>query len=392
MSADPLNSLQATLRLHDRAMASTSCGITIADAQQPDLPLIYINQAFEQLTGYPAHEVIGRNCRFLQRDDRDQPGLDDLRRALREGKDCTLVLRNYRRDGTLFWNELFISPVHDKNGNLTHFVGIQTDVTQRVEAEAELQRERTALKEINERLQALNMQKDAFLGMAVHDLRSPLTVLQGFADLVVHPDTQPEEMREFLSIIHDTLDQMLGLLDDILDITAIESGNLTLRPKSTNLYSFAERAAKLNRFIGDQKQIALVTDLEPGLPTVILDPQRIEQVLNNLIGNAFKFSHSGTTVTLRVRRISDAIEFSVIDQGQGIRAEEIDKLFGVFQRVSTRPTGREHSTGLGLSICKRIVALHGGQIGVESEYGKGSRFYFTLPLNSEAAHTEGQKS
>ena len=242
-------------------------------------------------------------------------------------------------------------------------------------------RERTAaLEEANQHMQVLITQKDAFLGMAAHDLRTPITVVQGFADLLVHARANPEDTKEFVGIIRDTLNQMLGLLDDILDITAIASGKLTLRPDVVEIKSFVERIVKLNRYIGAQKQITLVTDLEPKLPAMAFDPQRIEQVLNNLIGNAFKFSYTDKTVTVRVRRVDQSVEFSVIDQGQGIRADEIDKVFGEFQRVSTKPTADEHSTGLGLSICKRIVQLHEGHIGVESEFGVGSRFFFTLPL------------
>jgi len=380
MNSDSLTLIQHELRLHDRAMAATSCGITIADAAAPDMPLIYVNAAFERITGYPEREVIGRNCRFLQRDDRDQPGLIDLRRALQAGEDCTITLRNYRRDGSLFWNELYTSPVFDDAGRLTHFVGIQTDVTVRIEAEENLQRQREALEEANQHLQTLIAQKNAFMGMAAHDLRTPITVVQGFADLLVHTRANPEDTKEFVGIIRDTLNQMLSLLDDILDITAIESGKLTLRPDVVDVKKFVERILKLNRYIGAQKQIALVADLEPNLPTMAFDPQRIEQVLNNLIGNAFKFSHPDKTVTVRVRKLDKAVEFSVIDQGQGIPADEIDKVFGEFQRVSTKPTADEHSTGLGLSIVKRIVNLHGGEIGVESEVGVGSRFFFTLPL------------
>ncbi len=244
--------------------------------------------------------------------------------------------------------------------------------------------ERTAeLEEANEHLQALIAQKNAFLGMAAHDLRTPLTVIQGFTDLLVHPRVTPEETREFVDVIRETLDQMLHLLDDILDITAIESGKLTLRPQEIRLDQFIQRIVKLNRYVGMQKNIRLIADIEPDLPPMTVDPQRIEQVLNNLIGNAFKFSHPDTTVTVTVRRVDDSVEFSVADQGQGIPADEIDKVFGEFQRVSTKPTADEHSTGLGLSICKRIVGLHEGEIGVESEVGVGSRFYFTLPIREK---------
>ena len=241
--------------------------------------------------------------------------------------------------------------------------------------------ERTAeLEEMNGRLLTLNQQKDSFLGMAAHDLRTPLTVLQGFTDLLTHPSARPEDFKEFIVIIRETIQQMLVLLDDLLDITAIEAGKLTLRPETVAIAPFIERICKLSYRIGEQKGIQLVTDVAPDLPPITFDPRRIEQVLNNLLSNAFKFSHGGTTVTVQVRTRPDAVEFAVIDQGQGIRANEIDMVFGEFQRVSTKPTGDEGSTGLGLSICRRIVDLHNGHIAVESESGQGSRFYFTLPL------------
>jgi PAS domain S-box-containing protein len=371
--------IQEELNLHDRAMAAASCGITIADALAPDMPLIYINEAFERITGYTASEVIGRNCRFLQGDDRDQPDLARLRAAVKRGEPCRITLRNYRKDGSLFWNELFMSPIFDLDGRLTHFVGVQTDVTASKIAEEELAQRSVQLEDMNERLTALNQQKNAFLGMAAHDLRTPLTVLQGFAELLTHPSAQPEDFSEFSLIIRDTIQQMLALLDDLLDITAIEAGKLTLRPETVPIAPFIERIAKLNRRLGEQKGIRLVTEVAPDLPPISFDPRRIEQVLNNLLSNAFKFSHADTTVTLSVQRAAGGVEFAVRDQGQGIRPDEIDKVFGEFQRVSTRPTGDEASTGLGLSICRRIVQLHNGEIGVESEVGAGSRFTFTLP-------------
>ncbi len=264
----------------------------------------------------------------------------------------------------------------DNRKLLSELKSVNTQLEQRVA------RRTAELQDANERLKALNAQKDMFLGMAAHDLRSPLTVLQGYSDLLMHPRSNIEDMREFVVIIHDTLLQMLGLLDDILDITAIESGRLTLRPQPVNIDGFVERVIKLNRLIGMQKQIETRVEVERDLPLVTFDPQRIEQVLNNLLSNAYKFSHTDTQVIVRACRVGSMIEFSVTDRGQGIRPEEIDMVFGEFQRVSTRPTADEHSTGLGLSICKRIIDLHQGQIAVESAFGTGSRFSFTLPLDA----------
>jgi PAS domain S-box-containing protein len=127
-----------TLHLFEQAVATAESGIVIADAQQADLPVIYVNPAFERLTGYTADEVIGRNCRFLQGDDRDQPAREVIRAALAEGRPATVLLRNYRRDGTLFWNELHLAPVRDTRGQVTHVVGVQIDVTEHRAAEARL--------------------------------------------------------------------------------------------------------------------------------------------------------------------------------------------------------------------------------------------------------------
>jgi signal transduction histidine kinase len=276
----------------------------------------------------------------------------------------TIVREAFQRYALIVQNRRLVLELKETNTRLEHRVS-----------------ERTAeLEEANERLKALNAQKDAFLGMAAHDLRTPITIIRGYTDLLKHPKARPEDTRQSIDIIRESLDQMLALLDDLLDITAIESGNLTLRPQIVAIPPFIERVARLNRFISDPKGITLLTDVSPDLPPVAFDIRRIEQVLNNLLSNAFKFSHSDTTVTLAVQPVDTGVEFSVTDQGQGIPADELDKVFGEFQRVSTRPTGNETSTGLGLSICKRIIHLHNGHIGVTSTPGLGSRFFFILPF------------
>src|SRR5919106_5401080 len=123
------------LRLLERAVTASTNSIVITDPNQPDDPIVYVNPAFERTTGYAAEEVLGRNCRFLQREDRAQPALEELKAAVCEGRHCTVVLRNYRKDGTLFWNELSIYSVRDEDGRMTNFVGVQNDVTERIRAE-----------------------------------------------------------------------------------------------------------------------------------------------------------------------------------------------------------------------------------------------------------------
>ncbi|GAB4380512.1 MAG: hypothetical protein Kow00121_36920 [Elainellaceae cyanobacterium] len=155
--------IEVELKLRDRAIAASNNGIVITDHRQPDAPVVYVNAAFERITGYNTTDVIGRNCRFLQGVDYDQPALNQLRQAIAQGQPCSVILRNYRKDSTLFWNELSVSPIHDEQGTLTHFIGIQSDITQRKQAEQSLQQQMQQallLKEITEEIrQSLNTEK-----------------------------------------------------------------------------------------------------------------------------------------------------------------------------------------------------------------------------------------
>lgn len=242
--------------------------------------------------------------------------------------------------------------------------------------------ERTAeLEEVNQRLRQIIDQKNRLLGMAAHDLRTPITVVTGFLDLLADPRTTPSDFDEFINIIREALRDMLALLNSLLDISAIESGKVQLTLAPTDLCQFVDRIVRLQKVVGAQKDIRVEKFIEPGLPVFPFDRMRIEQVLNNLFSNAFKFSYSGTTVTLSVTRAGDYIEFGVADQGIGIPEDEMGRVFREFQKLRNRPTGSETSTGLGLSICRRIVEMHGGEIGMQSKQGEGSRFYFRLPIN-----------
>lgn len=244
--------------------------------------------------------------------------------------------------------------------------------------------QRTAeLAEVNERLVGLNQQKDYLLGMVAHDLRSPISAMYGWADLLASNRLDSEEYQEFATAIQETSGKMLTLINNLLDISAIEQGELRLNLAPVDVGQFVGQVCRLNRRIGRMEGIELVTNVEPGLPHGLFDPNRIEQVLDNLIGNAFKFSAPGSVVTLDVRHNSAALEFSVADQGQGIPPEDLEIIFQPF-RGARKPqsSSGEKSHGLGLTICKRIVELHGGRIGVTSAPGEGSCFTFTLPMNA----------
>jgi signal transduction histidine kinase len=250
-----------------------------------------------------------------------------------------------------------------------------------VELEAKVTERTRELEEKNRLLEEMNRTKNQFLGIAAHDLRSPSGNIAAVAELILDEEMTmtPSERIEMLNLIRSQAKGMLNLLGHLLDISKIESGKLDLHPEPTVLVTYVEEIRKRQRLLADRKKITLSTEVAAELPALALDRERIGQVLDNLLSNAFKYSASNTTTFLQVRTAPNGIEFSVRDQGQGLGPDEIPKLFGAFQRASAKPTGGEDSTGLGLCICKKIVEAHGGKIGVESEIGRGSRFWFTLP-------------
>jgi signal transduction histidine kinase len=253
------------------------------------------------------------------------------------------------------------------------------------ELEAKVRARTRELQEKNVALEEMNTLKNEFLGMAAHDLRSPIGNIHNLAELMLDHDGEmgQEERAEIGTMICNLSQGMMNLLNDLLDITTIESGKIDLQPTPVAMRPYLRETEHYHRLLAERKKIRLVTEVADNMPMVVFDQARIRQVLNNLLSNAIKFSPMHTVVQLQVYPTPAGIEFSVIDHGQGIRAEELGRLFGAFQRTSTKPTAGEHSTGLGLSICKKIVELHGGRIGVESEVGRGSRFFFILPLTAQ---------
>ncbi|MGD9047492.1 MAG: HAMP domain-containing sensor histidine kinase [Anaerolineae bacterium] len=247
-----------------------------------------------------------------------------------------------------------------------------------------LQRE---LAKRNAELERLNELKNQFLGTAAHDLRNPLAIIWSYSDSLLYriSDLLSEEHLEFLSIIQSSSEFMLHMVDDLLDVSAIESGRLNLDLQPTDLSALVEHNVMLNRVLAEKKQIRLSFQAAGDLPTLLLDPAKIEQVLNNLVSNAVKFSYPGSSVAIRVYRNKDRALISVKDQGQGVPADEVDKLFKWFGKTSTKGTEGESSAGLGLAIAQRIVLGHQGTIWVESEAGKGSTFYVSLPTQPDWA-------
>jgi len=238
----------------------------------------------------------------------------------------------------------------------------------------------------NAELEQLNALKNQFLGIAAHDLRNPLSVMMSYSEFLKEDAgaVLNDEQREFLDIIRASSEFMLGLVNDLLDVAQIEAGQLRLDLQPHDLVALVRRNVALNRALAAKKHIEIELADEP-LPTLLLDASKIDQVLNNLLSNAIKFSPAHTTIRVRVTRADENALLAVQDEGPGIPPNELDKLFKPFQRTSVKSTAGEKSTGLGLSIVKKMVEGHHGRIWVESQVGQGTTFFVALPLPSSIA-------
>jgi two-component system, OmpR family, sensor kinase len=244
---------------------------------------------------------------------------------------------------------------------------------------ANLQRE---LAKKNVELEKLNEEKNRFLGIAAHDLRNPLNAIQIYSEFLLDETSSildPEHV-EFVSIIHASSQFMLQLVNDLLDVAKIESGKLQLELAPTDLAALVQRNVALNSVMASKKSITLRLLAHGNIHELMLDASKIEQILNNLITNAVKFSNAGSFVDVGIEGFDKEVVISVKDEGQGIPANERDKLFEPFQRTSVKTTAGEGSTGLGLAIVRKIALGHGGRVWVESEVGRGTTFYVALPL------------
>lgn len=233
------------------------------------------------------------------------------------------------------------------------------------------------------KLEQLNDEKNELLGMAAHELRTPLGVISTYSEFLedeVSPQLNPE-YREFISLIRSTSDYMLRLINDILDVSQIDAGKLHLDLQTTNFRTLVEQTVAINRRLADRKHIRVEFACQSDLPMLVIDQSKMAQVLDNLLINAIKFSPPDTQVSITVNQEDNAVILMVADQGQGIPAKDLEKIFIPFSHGQMKSDG-ERSTGLGLAIVRRIVEGHGGTVTVKSQLDQGTEFRIELPLHS----------
>jgi len=341
---------------------------------EPGPKIVYVNQAFTDLTGFAPEEVIGKTPRILQGLDSNPETRATIRAALEKKESVRTVIVNYSKSGRKYWLDINIIPLKNRKGEVTHFAAIERDLTEIKKAEEDIRKKNTQLAELNET-------KNKFLGIASHDLRNPLYTIRSFSQIIQDGtvgEVNPEQ-KEMLGKIYDASTFMKALLENLLDISKIESGKIELEKQIQDFNLTVRQQVELNQLLAKKKNIILHMALSD-IPPISFDQGAIIQVIGNFIGNAIKFSPPNTTIFIATEHTTHGIRFSVRDEGPGLSEEDQKLLFKEFQTLSAKPTGGEKSTGLGLAIVKKLISLHKGEVGVDTTLGRGSTFFFSLPI------------
>ena len=357
--------------------------------------IIYANDRFCEITGYDRSELIGRDHSLLG------PGLQQdsffaaLWQTVGEGRVWRGEICNRNRRGELYWLSATVVPMLGEHGQAEEYISICTDISERVRAERALEelnqdlenqiRRRTeALEEATQLASAASRAKSDFLSNISHEMRTPMNSILGISYLALRAEPSPK-VRDYLRSIHDSGKYLLALISDILDFSKIESGKFEVEQVDFLMPPLLNEAVALLNEAAREKGLDLQVQFDERLNVPLRgDPLRIRQILVNYLTNAVKFSSQGQIrLVARAERLEAAavqVMFEVIDEGIGITAEQVRQLFQPFHQADASTTRRFGGTGLGLAICRELAHLMGGQVGVQSEAGVGSSFWFTLRL------------
>lgn len=358
------------LRILSKAIRNSPVCVVITD---PSGNIEYVNPAFVNSTGFSFAEVMGENMRIINSGKHESSFFREMWAKIRSRMDWQGEILNKKKDGTLFWEMVNISSVTNREGQITHFVALKDDISKRKQMEEDLLKAKLRAEE-SDKL------KSAFLANMSHEIRTPMNAIVGLSGLIGDNDLPVSERKNFSEIIKENSNVLLQLIDDIVDISKIEAGQIMIRPTNSNIISLLEDLYETFRIQVKDKDVKLVLKIpEREKIWTLTDPQRLRQIITNLIGNALKFTSEGK-IEFGCRLINDGnILFFVTDTGIGIPKDKLKVVFDRFRQVDDTGTGNHRGAGLGLSISKSLAELLGGSIWAESEVGTGSTFFFTIP-------------
>lgn len=342
----------------------------------------YVNPAFESNTGYSKDEVIGNNPRILKSGKMGSEYYKKFWDTILAGEVFSGTVINKKKNGEFYYEEQVITPLKDSEGKVTHFVSTARDISARIQTE-------NALQQAKEEAVAASRAKSEFLANMSHEIRTPLNGVLGMAGLLLESGLSGEQ-KEYAESVRASADSLLSVINDILDFSKIEAGKLIIEPIPFDLRLSIEEVADMLVVKAQEKNIELIVRYDPEAPRrVIGDPVRVRQLITNFVSNAIKFTEKGQVlidVSLKETIGKDVeLHFSVEDSGIGIAQEHLPHIFDKFTQADASTTRKYGGTGLGLAICKQLVELMEGKIGAESEWGKGSVFWFELkfPIDNE---------
>lgn len=339
-----------------------------------------LNPAAESIFGYSSDEVTGKSVNMLIFENyQDKPG-ENLINLFAGENNLNGIRRRVsgrRKDGSTFPVELSVSEMQVDKKQL--FLGIIRDITMRTCIEE-------ALISARQDAERANLAKSEFMSIMSHELRTPLNVIIGFSEVIkqkIAGDLN-EKQEHYVDNILLHSQHLLALINDVLDMTRIESGKMEMLIEKMPVRIAINEILIVIKERAQKRNVVIKEEIEPQLDFIYADKQKFKQVLLNLLDNAVKFSKpEGGLVNVRAKRTGDMAEFSVSDNGIGIKEEDTGKIFDMFQQVDSGVIRKYGGTGLGLAISKRLVEMHGGKIRVKSRYGEGSNFTFMLPLKAK---------
>jgi len=373
----------------------------------------YVNPKFTELTQYTFEEAIGKSPAILKSGHTTQAEYKKMWQTIMAGNEWSGLFHNKKKDGQTFWESAKISPLRNSTGEITHFVAIKEDITERAEIEKELEEYRHSLElivarrteeieRINKELTSeiekkkmteillhqslekekeLNQLKSRFISIASHEFRTPLTSILSSAELIQRygKKWEEEKYQEHLNRITNSVDYLTELMDDVLTVSRIESGKIQLNPSRINLFEICNRVVEDFKSKKDSNhQLDFKYDIKE--KEFYLDQKQIQIILHNLLSNAIKYSPDGGNIGLSIELHKQQLQISLTDEGLGIPDEDIPHLYEPFHRSLN--TENIQGTGLGLSIVKNAVDLHGGTIDVSSKLGEGTKFFITIPVSN----------
>ncbi len=384
---------EEALRKLSRAVEQSPVSVVITDTAGC---IEYVNPWFTRVTGYTFEEACGQNPRVLKSGRMPPEIYTELWQTILSGNVWHGEFHNRKKNGELFWEVATISSITNSDGVVTHFVAIKEDITAQKLAATELQRAKEAA-------EAANRAKSTFLASMSHELRTPLNAILGFAQLLAEePDMLPEH-QEYLQIIERSGQHLLELINDVLELSKIEAGRVTIFEQDFNLHHLLEDVVDMFRLQVSSKRIQLLLEIESTVPQgIVADQGKLRQVLINLLSNAIKFTHEGgvalrtgadplTQSDVSADQASTGLAdeapsedrillyFEIEDSGMGIAPEDLERIFDFFAQTTSGKQVQE-GTGLGLPISQHFVHLMGGELQVASAAGRGSIFSFAIPV------------